>query len=232
MKQLEFWLSLGSPYTYLTVMRLPEIVQKTGLEVEWRVFSLRKVMSSLEGHPFSENQPKAKYMWDDIGRRAAKYGLSPRLPAPFPLDACDLANRVALVADQEGRLRDFVIASFRRWFHDGHPAGAEPNLSHSLTEVGLNPDKVIRRAESAAIERAFEKETSAARERGIFGAPSFVVDGELFWGDDRLNDAVAFAIPQPKARVMKKSASVVTQLRPKPGPGRNSIVPRRPLPHG
>ncbi len=232
MKRVEFWFTLGSPYTYLTVMRLPKIVEKTGLEVDWRVFSLRSIMSALEGHPFTENAPKGAYMWTDIGRRAKKFGLTPKLPAPFPLEACDLANRVALVTAEEGKLKDFTIASFRRWFHDGHPAGAEPNLSKSLSEIGLSPDHVLRRAESSRIERRFEIETRAARERGIFGAPSFIVDGELFWGDDRLEDAVAHAIPQPKGQVLKKTGNVVRTLRPRHPQGPSWIAPRQLPPHG
>jgi 2-hydroxychromene-2-carboxylate isomerase len=103
-----------------------------------------------------------------------------------------VANRVAIVGLEEGRGADFVRAAYKRWLHLGQETGSEPNVSESLKDVGQDPHRVIDRANSEQIGRTIEAETNAAREMGIFGSPTFSVGRELFWGDDRLNDAISW----------------------------------------
>lgn len=206
MKDIEFWFSIGSPYTYLTVMRLPRLQQKTGARVHWRPFPLRQIMIEMNNFPFFDKPAKEAYLWQDIARQARKYGLKPRLPAPFPLEGCELADRVALVALREGWIEPYVRYSYRYWMHEHQPAGAEPNLSHSIADCKQDPDRVIAEAEGARIDGAYQAALREARDKRIFGAPSFIVDGELFWGDDRLHDAIRAAIPAPRGKVIKKAA--------------------------
>lgn len=204
MKKVEFWFSIGSPYTYLSVMRLPRIIAKTGLQVDWRPFSARQIMQEHGYHPYTDKPVRTAYMWTDIERQAKKFGLTPRLPAPFPVLGYEIANRIAVLAAQEGWVADYVGTTYRHWFHDGHTAGQEPNLSKTLVELGRNPDKIIAQAEGAVIGQAFEAATAEARDRSVFDTPSFVVEGQVYWGDDRMPDALRHAIPDPRARVMKK----------------------------
>jgi 2-hydroxychromene-2-carboxylate isomerase len=131
-------------------------------------------------------------MWADIERRAAMYDIPARLPAPYPLPGLDLANRVAIVGRDEGWCADYTRATYRRWFQQGEEPGAEPNLSASLREIGQEPDRVLPLAQSEEIAQAYDGATARARDLGIFGSPSFVTRGRLFWGDDRLEDAVSW----------------------------------------
>lgn len=225
MKDIEFWFSIGSPYTYLTVMRLPGLQQKTGARVIWRPFPLRRIMIEMNNFPYLEKPAKEAYLWQDIGRQAKKYGLTPKLPAPFPLDGCEIADRVALVARNEGWIEPYVRYSYCHWLHDGQPAGSEPNLSHSIAESGQDPNRVIALAESSRIDIAYQGALREAREKKIFGAPSFIVDGELFWGDDRLHDAIRAAIPRPRAQVMKKVNGTMPT-----GPATRPVRPTAPSP--
>ena len=115
------------------------------------------------------------------------------MPAPYPLSEFDTANRVAVVAGLEGWCPDYVRASYRRWFQRGErPERAEPLAS--LREVGQEPERVLKMAAGEEVSREYEKATEEARRLGIFGSPTFVVDGELFWGDDRLEDAVSWRL--------------------------------------
>ena len=193
MSQREFWISVGSTYSYLTVMRLADAEEKHGIRFDWRPFSVREIMVEMDNIPFATKPIKARYMWRDIERRAAMYGFHPKLPAPYPLKEFDLANRVAVLAASEGWCRDYITGTYRRWFDDGLPAGQPQNLSATLTDLGQNPEEVTERALSDEIGAGYRTATDEARQRGVFGAPSFVVDGELFWGDDRLDDAMAWA---------------------------------------
>ncbi|MHA3978930.1 DsbA family protein [Halovulum sp. GXIMD14794] len=193
MMTIDFWYSIGSTYSYLTVMRLPEVATSTGLTFRWRPFNVRHVMVEQNNIPFKDKPVKAAYMWRDIERRAARYGLEPSLPAPYPLPGLVLANRVAILGAKEGWVEDYTRATYRRWFEEGDAAGQEPNLSASLAEIGQDPARVLSLAESEQIAQALVAETEMAMHLGVFGSPSFVVDGEVFWGDDRLEDAIFWA---------------------------------------
>jgi len=191
--KIDFWFSIGSTYSYLTVMRLSDVANTSGAEFRWRPFNVRHVMIEQNNIPFKDKPVKTAYMWRDIERRAAGYGLEPKIPAPYPLPGLVLANLVATLAAEQGWVEDYVRATYRRWFEDGLPAGEEPNLSESLTETGQDPEKVLSRAQSDEIEHALADSTDEATALGVFGSPSFVVDEEVFWGDDRLEDALLWA---------------------------------------
>lgn len=187
---IDFWFSMGSPYTFLAVMRLSDVAERADVEVRWRPFDARAIQLDAHDVPFADKPLKAAYMWRDIERRAAKFGLPLRLPVPYPLPELEQANRVAVLAADEGWCPTYAIATYRRWFVEREPAGSEPNLSASIREAGQDPARVLEQANSSAVAGALDAATREAKEIGIFGSPSFVSDGELFWGPDRLEDAV------------------------------------------
>jgi 2-hydroxychromene-2-carboxylate isomerase len=191
--RIDFWFAIGSTYTYLTVMRMHEVARAAGVSVTWRPFSLRTLTREMNNIPFATKPFKAKYMWRDIERRAGMYGIPVRLPVPYPLKEFDLANLVALIGMQEGWGEAYVCATYRRWFQSGEEPGIEPNLSDSLKEAAQDPARVLRLAETNDALIAYQGNTNLARSLGIFGAPTFRVGGELFWGDDRLEDAFSWA---------------------------------------
>ena len=190
---IDFWFSIGSTYTYLAVMRVDRVAAGEGLTVRWRPFDIRHVLSVNDHNPYYGMADKTAYMWRDIARRAEAYGLAPSLPAPYPLADSPQANRVAALAAEEGWLKPYVLGTYRRWFEGADPAGEEPNLSASIAEAGQNAARVLSDANSAKGYERLLKATEEAMAAGVFGAPSFVVDGELFWGNERLEDAIAWA---------------------------------------
>lgn len=193
MKPIDFWYSIGSTYTYLTVMRLPEYAKANDIAFNWRPFNVRDIMVEQNNIPFKDKPVKSAYMWRDIGRRAAMYDLAASLPAPYPLKELALANQVALVGRNEGWVQDYTVETYRLWFVDGLPAGSDPNLSESLRRIGQDPVCVLDRAQSPEIVDGLAADTDLARDLGVFGSPTFVVEGEVFWGDDRLDDAVSWS---------------------------------------
>ena len=189
---IDFWFSTGSTYTYLTVSRLQKVEAAAGVRFNWRPFSVRTLMREQQNTPFATKPIKMGYMWRDIERRAAMYGLSARVPAPYPLQQFDLANRLALLGLEEGWGKPYIAASYRRWFVDGQEPALEPNLSASLKEAGQDPARVVPLAEAERIGQVYTAATDEARRLGLFGSPTFAVAGELFWGDDRLDDALTW----------------------------------------
>ncbi len=190
--QIDFWFTMGSTYSYLSVLRLADVERSSGVSFRWRPFHLLVILQEMRHVPFADKPAKANYMWRDIERRAGMYGLPVKVPAPYPAKQSIAANQVAIVGMGEGWGKDFVRAAYRRWFQLGQEMGSEPNLSESLRDVGQDPERVLKLAGSEATKATLDSETNAARELGIFGSPTFTAGRELFWGDDRLNDAMSW----------------------------------------
>ena len=188
--KIDFWFTMGSTYSFLSVMRLAELQQSTGVTFQWRPFHLLVILQEMNHVPFADKPAKRAYMWRDIKRRASVQGIAARLPAPYPVKSSIRANLVATVGMREGWGPDFVRAAYRRWFQLGQEAGSERNLSGSLRDIGQDEARVLALADSEDAMAALVAETDAARALGIFGSPTFTVDREVFWGDDRLEDAI------------------------------------------
>lgn len=193
MPKIDFWYSIGSTYSCLTILRMTEFARRHGLTVTWRPFNVRTIMTEQKNIPFAGKPVKTAYMWRDIARRAQKYGYHLSLPAPYPIRDLPLANQVAVLGMREGWGVAYTIETYRLWFESGQPAGEDPNLSEALWRADQDPVLVLERARASEIEEALASETAVARDLGVFGAPSFVTGGELFWGDDRLEDAATWA---------------------------------------
>lgn len=189
-KQMDFFFYYGSTYTYLTVMRIEEAAKRVGVEVRWRPFNVRQIMIEQNNIPFRTKPVKMRYMWRDIERRAARYGVPFNRIPTYPVDPENLANRVGVLSAIEGWCAPYTKATYRAWFLEDKPPGEPENLLPILQGLDKDPDAVLSRANSSEIRNKYEVETDIAREMGIFGSPTFAVGNEIFWGDDRLVDAL------------------------------------------
>ena len=189
---IDFWFTMGSTYSYLSVMRLGEVERASGIRFNWRPFHLLIILQEMKHVPFADKPAKAAYMWRDIERRARMHGIPAALPAPYPAKQSIVANLVATVGMRQGWGADFVRAAYRRWFQLGQETGSEPNVSESLRDIGQEPQSVLALANAADAKNALMAETDVARGLGIFGSPTFAIGRELFWGDDRLEDAISW----------------------------------------
>ena len=189
---IDFWFTMGSTYSYLSVMRLGEVQNSSGIRFRWRPFYLLVILQEMKHVPFADKPAKCAYMWRDIERRAAMHGLAVSLPAPYPAKQSIMANLVAIVGMRQGWGADFVRAAYRRWLQLGQETGSEPNVSESLRDIGREPESVLALANAPDTTAALIAETEAAKKLGIFGSPTFVVGRELFWSDDRLEDAISW----------------------------------------
>ncbi len=192
MKSIDFWFSIGSTYTYLSVTRVDSISKSENVIFNWIPFSVRKIMMEMDNIPFTPPSKKIKsdYMWRDIERRAQFYGLSPKLPAPYPLTQFDLANKIAILGMNEGWGINYVKNTYQRWFEEGKEPATEPNLSEIMEDMNLNKDEVLKKVDSTEIEAIYQENTNKAFQSGVFGSPTFIYKGEVFWGDDRLEDCI------------------------------------------
>jgi 2-hydroxychromene-2-carboxylate isomerase len=198
--ELDFFYFFGSAYAYLSVMRISELAANAGVTVNWRPFSVRALMVE-QNNVIRNQKQKMAYSFRDLERRAARHGLPFVAPPIWPTDPDQLANRVGIVAMTDGWCEPYTIASFRSWYLDGHPLGEPEALSGVLRSLGREPEPIIKRADSPEIRERYDAETDAARQLGAFGSPTFAVGKEIFWGDDRLEEAIAWAAEQHPAQL-------------------------------
>lgn len=203
---ITIWLSIGSTYSYLTALRINAIKQEKGLNLLVKPMSIRAIMKSMDNIPFPPSKKtKVDYMWRDIERRAEWYGLpKPKLPAPYPLQAFDQANKVGIVLNQKGKYLEYFEETYRIWFVSGIEAGSEENLRLVFNSMQLNYEDIMHQAGDGIIQKIYEENTEEAKQLGVFGAPSFSVGNEIFWGDDRLEDAIRFSANQIKEMGLSK----------------------------
>ncbi|MAH88969.1 MAG: 2-hydroxychromene-2-carboxylate isomerase [Pelagibacterales bacterium] len=189
---MDFWFSIGSTYTYLTVARIKNIIKNISINIKLKPFNVRTIMLEMDNRPFPPSKKiKVDHMWRDIQRRAEIYEIViPSMPVPYPLKNMEIANQIALLGVNEGWCLDYLELTYYNWFVNKLPAGEEENLILTFKELNLNYEKIKKNAVTNEIENNLIKQTKIAKSKGIFGAPTFIVEKELFWGDDRFEDAI------------------------------------------
>ena len=193
MSKIDFYFSIGSTYTYLSVTRILNVEKQHQVKFDWKPFSVRLIMKEMNNIPFPKDKiNKVNYMWRDIERRAEEYGFFAKTPVPYPLTEFDLANQIAILGLDNGWGIDYIILTYKKWFQEGKEPAIEPSISEVLSELKLNKDKIISDAKEKRIEDKYLSNTNSARKNKIFGSPSFIVNNEIFWGDDRMEDAIKF----------------------------------------
>ena len=193
MSKIGFYFSIGSTYTYLSVIRILNVEKQHQVKFDWKPFSVRLIMKEMNNIPFPKDKiNKVNYMWRDIERRAEEYGFFAKTPVPYPLTEFDLANQIAILGLDNGWGIDYIILTYKKWFQEGKEPAIEPSISEVLSELKLNKDKIISDAKEKRIEDKYLSNTNSARKNKIFGSPSFIVNNEIFWGDDRMEDAIKF----------------------------------------
>lgn len=197
MRRVEFWLEYASTYSYLSVARMGRLADESGVEIDWQPFWLFPVREQLGlPPPFPKDSPRERYMWRDLERRARELQLPYRRPEVYPFRSVAI-GRIAFVAAKEGWCREFTETAFRLHWTQGLPMTSPENVNAALASAQQDADRVYALASSPEVKEAFTEQSGRALERGIFGSPSFVVGQELFWGDDRLEQAIGFAAGEP-----------------------------------
>jgi 2-hydroxychromene-2-carboxylate isomerase len=191
MHTIEFWFDFGSNYSYLSMMRIRRLAADAGLRVVLKPFMLGPIFKTLgwETSPFVLQTMKGNYVWRDMQRQCAKYGLRWRRPSVFPRNAL-LAARVALQGENEPWLGEFCEQVMLANFADDREIGHEVVIGGILAGLAADVDAIIAAARTDACKAALRARTAEAQARGVFGAPMFFVGDEMYWGNDRLEDAL------------------------------------------
>ncbi|MES0826296.1 2-hydroxychromene-2-carboxylate isomerase [Ruegeria sp. SCP11] len=189
-RSIQFWFEFASTYSYLSAMRIEDLAAQNGVAVEWHPFLLGPIFAAQgwDNSPFNIHPAKGRYMWRDMERLSAQRGLQFSRPDPFPQNGLKAA-RLVLTIEAHPQRAAFVRAVYAAQFVDGQNISDDQVLVNCLSQASL-PAETLARCHDPAIKAALMEQTQIAQTKGIFGAPSFLVGDELFWGDDRLDDAM------------------------------------------
>ena len=191
---VDFWFEFASTYSFLAVERIGPLAAERDIALRWRPFLLGPIFKAqgYETTPFLVHEAKGRYMWRDIERSCERLGLPFVRPARFPLNSLQAA-RIALALPDEA-IPAFSRAVFRLAFCQGRDIADEALLADVLRTVDVELEPALTAAKTDLVKHALRRQTDTAQALGLFGAPTVVTcDGELFWGNDRLEEALDWA---------------------------------------
>ena len=194
MTPLEFWFDFASTYSYIAAMRIESLCAAAPVPLRWRPFLLGPIFE-LQGWStshFNLNARRGAYMWRDLERLTEKFDLPWKRPSVFPRKST-FAARIACAHADAPWCASFIRAVFVANFGDDLEIKDEAVTRRILSEVGVDADAAISEAMRPELRVLLRENTNAAMEMGIFGAPNCVVGKELFWGEESLEDAIAWA---------------------------------------
>jgi 2-hydroxychromene-2-carboxylate isomerase len=191
MPKLDFWCEIASTYTYLAATRIDALAAARGTLVAWRPFSLGPIFAArgLSTSPFNLEVDKGTYMWRDVARQAEALGRPFRRPSVFPRNSI-AALRLAVLGVERGWGAAFIRAALCANFEQDRAIDQDSVLDELLASLGLDANAIRAEAASAEWKPRLRAETELAKALGVFGAPTFIADEELFWGNDRLESAL------------------------------------------
>ena len=191
---MEFWFEFASTYSYPAAMRIEALARAAGVVLAWRPFLLGPIFAAQgwRDSPFNIYPAKGRYMWCDLERTCARLGLPLRRPTQFPRNGL-LAARVATAADGTPWQAEFVRGVYRANFVDDLDIAEPAVVGRVLAACGAGAEEWLARGTSDATKTALRTATEQAQAAGVFGAPTMRVGDELFWGNDRVEEAIAWA---------------------------------------
>ena len=195
MPAIDFWYEFASTYSYPTAMRIERLAADAGVTLRWRPFLLGPLFKELgwNNSPFNIYAAKGRYMWRDLTRVCETEALPLKLPpVRFPQNGLKAA-RLALAGEKDGWTPAFTRAVFTANYAEQKDISDEASLRAILDGLGIDAEAAVAAANTPETKEALRAQTEEAKARGLFGAPSFTIGDELFWGNDRLEMALAWA---------------------------------------
>ena len=187
-KQVEFFFDVGSPYTYLAYHQLPKIAEARQAEIVWRPILLGGVFQATGNHSPVEVPAKGKNLLVDLQRWARQYGVAMQMNPHFPINTLALMRgAVAMQMQGPDELQRYLAAIFGAMFEQPRNLNLPTEIGAVLQQAGFDPAAFLAAINEQAVKDKLKSDTAEAVERGVFGAPTFFVGDEMYWGQDRLH---------------------------------------------
>ena len=186
---IDFYFDFASPYGYVASRRIDALAEKHGRVAVWRPMMLGAAFKTVGTGPLVNYPIKGDYMLHDLKRRARAEGFTIVPPAGFPHATLAAARAFYWIADDDATTaRAFARAFYDAYFGRGEDVSPAESTADIAASVGLDRDTVLAAVQNPAVKERLKRETDAAVERGVFGSPFIFVDGEPFWGSDRIDE--------------------------------------------
>lgn len=184
---IEFWFDFSSPYGYLAAQKIDKLAENHRRSAAWKPFLLGAVFKVTGAQPLTQAPLKGPYSLHDMERSAREIGVAFQLPAKFPFLAVAAARGFySIDASDPGKARAYAKAVYHRIFGEGQPPESGEQAAELGSKVSVDPKALLAGINDQAIKDKLRTETDRAIQLGVFGSPFFIVDGEPFWGHDRL----------------------------------------------
>lgn len=188
-----FWYEFSSPYAFLAAERVEALAAERGVRTVWKPFLLGAIFREQGPSANLRSPQRTAYMWRDTQRWCDRLGLPLTIPDPFPQNGI-FASRVALAVPDDERPA-FSRAVYRAVFCAGQKLADEAVVTEALRQTEIDLETAVAASRTDLVKNALRKQTEEAQARGIFGAPTIeTADGELFWGNDRLEEALDWSL--------------------------------------
>lgn len=185
---IDFFFDFSSPYGYFASTRIDAIAARHGREVTWRPFLLGAAFKATGQSPLVQQPLRGPYHARDFPRTARRLGVPFVMPESFPFASLAAARAFYWVADSDPPLaRALARAVYHAAFGEGHAVTAAETVADVAAPLGIDRAALLAAVADPAVKERLKRETDAALARGVFGSPFVFVDGEPFWGSDRLD---------------------------------------------
>lgn len=194
-KAIHVWFDFASTYSYPAALRATQLAAANRISLHWRPFMLGVIFKQqgLNDSPFNLYPSKGRYMWRDMERQCAAQGIPFHKPTQFPRNGL-LAGRIACLSQDAPWITAFIQAVYRANFVYDQDVADTTVIGEILHQLNVDSAGVIAHALSEESKQKFRDQTGQAVELGIFGSPTFMIGDEMFWGGDRLAEAIDFAM--------------------------------------
>lgn len=184
---IDFYFDFSSPYGYLTSKRIDGIAEKHGRTVNWHPHLIGAVFKTTGSQPLLNIPMKGDYARRDIPRTARLLGIAFRLPPEFPFASIAAARAFYWLNDREpAKAKELAQALYHRAFGEGKDISGVDPVVEVAAGLGIDSDELRAALNDPEVKDRLKREVAAAIERGVFGSPYIFVDGEPFWGNDKL----------------------------------------------
>lgn len=185
---IEFYFDFSSSYSYIALGNIQRLVRETGCSIVWKPIALGAIFKMRNHGPPSPDDPKRAYIWNDIERCASEAGVAYTWPEPFPFNSIPAARIFYVIADTDvAAAREWALAVFNASFGEGRDCSDPEELAAIATSLKLNGAELLQATKEDRVKKLLKDATDEAIGRGVFGAPTFFVAGEMVWGADRFD---------------------------------------------
>lgn len=184
---IEFYFEFSSPYAYFAAQKIDQVAEDNGRSCVWKPFLLGAMFAKTGMEPLTQQPMRGEYGLHDWERLSRYMKVAWKMPDPFPVSAVAASRAFYWLHDRDpDQARLFARSVFHGIFGEGQDLSSPESVADIAASLFVDRDELLAALQDQAVKDRLRDETDEAMEKGVFGSPYFIVDGEGFWGSDRI----------------------------------------------